>query len=134
MRTYTIQKTSGLTLNELYKGLDEGGKIVIYGYCISLLAVTLRRISPPHYIKPGERPSKYGLRYNLRSLILGWWGLPWGPVYTIDMIKINLKNGGGVDITDDILTKLVQKFGTLTNNEIFSEDITIDFDDNELVR
>jgi len=121
-----------MSLNELYKGLEDGGKIVIYGYCISIVAMTFRRISSPHYIEPYERLSKYRLKYNLLSLTFGWWGLPWGPIYTIDMIKINFKNGGGLDVTDDILVKLKKKYPQRTN-DIFNEDITIDYDDGELI-
>lgn len=133
MKTYTIKKTAGISLNELYENLRKGGKIVTYGYCVSILAITFRRISSPHYIRSGERLSKYRLGYNIRSLIFGWWGLPWGPIYTIDMIKINFKNGGGIDVTDEILIKLNEKYNSSVNDEVFKDDITIDYNDSELI-
>jgi hypothetical protein len=134
MKTYTIKATNGISLNELYKGLNEGAKFVIYGYCVSILALTFRLISPPHFIRPGERISKYRLRYNVLSLIFGWWGFPWGPIYTVDMIKINFKNGGGIDVTEEITSKMVEKYSSFNKDEIFVEGITVDFDENELTR
>ena len=134
MKTYIIKKTSGLSSEQIYNIVSQGGRFVMYGYCISILALTLRRVSSPYFIKSGERLSKYRLRYNIFSLLFGWWGLPWGPIYTIDMIKINLKNGGGVDITEDILMKIKQKYGDSNIGEIHTEDIAIDYDEKELIR
>ncbi|RKR82347.1 hypothetical protein BDD43_2523 [Mucilaginibacter gracilis] len=134
MKTYAIKHTAGLTLNDLYNYLHRGGHIVTYGYCVSILAFTYRLVSSPHFIKPGEKISKYRLSYNIRSLLFGWWGLPWGPIYTIDMIKINAKNGGGMDVTTEILMKIKQKYDDDYNSKIFEEDITIDYEDAELRR
>jgi hypothetical protein len=105
----------------------------MYGYCVSILAITFRLVSPPYFIKPGERLSKYRLGYNIRSVLFGWWGLPWGSIYTIDMIKINFKNGGGIDITDDILAKVRLKYFPANAGTMFDEDITIEYDKHELV-
>lgn len=134
MKTYTIKNTTGITLNEFYRDLDAGGKLVIYGYCISIIALTFRLISSPYFIRPGESQSKFKRRYNTLSLIFGWWGLPWGPIYTIDMIKINSKSGGGVDVTNELIPKLTEKYIYHDAEEIFTEGITIDYNDNELTR
>jgi hypothetical protein len=134
LKTYAIKKTSGLTLQQFYDGIAQGGRIVMYGYCVSILALTFRLVSSPHFIKAGERISKYRLGYNIRSLLFGWWGLPWGPVYTIDMIKINFKNGGGMDITDEILEKVKLKYETFDKGKVFDEDITIEYNKDELVK
>ena len=37
----------------------------------------------------------------LASLWIGWWGIPWGPIYTIGAVVTNL--GGGKDVTQDVL-------------------------------
>lgn len=134
MKTYTIKKTAGISLQQLYSDLSSGGHIVSYGYCVSILALTFRLMSSPHFIKPSEKLSQYRLGYNLRSLFLGWWGFPWGPIYTIDMLKINYKTGGGIDITDDILTKIKVQYADTDDQHIFEEDITVDYDESELVR
>jgi hypothetical protein len=77
----------------------DGRHWVIYEYCISLIAVTLRRPSRPILVKP-ERAWVRGLPYVCVSLFLGWWGLPWGIIYTPLTIFTNLS--GGCDITAQV--------------------------------
>jgi hypothetical protein len=36
---------------------------------------------------------KAGLPYSLCTLLLGWWGIPWGPVRTIESIYRNFQGG-----------------------------------------
>ena len=77
--------------------LAAGERVVVYEFCISLMAVTLRRHSRPVRLRPGQRAWLHGLPYCLVSLILGWWGLPWGVIHTPVTIASNL--AGGCDIT-----------------------------------
>ena len=77
-----------------------GGRWVVFEYCISLVAVTLRRTSRPIHLKPGQRAWVRGLPYTAISLVLGWWGLPWGVIYTPVTIFANL--AGGCDITAQV--------------------------------
>ncbi|MES2569333.1 MAG: hypothetical protein V4710_04680, partial [Verrucomicrobiota bacterium] len=41
-----------------------------------------------------------GLPHSLFTLLVGWWGIPWGPIYTIQTVYRNFR--GGVLITDEI--------------------------------
>ncbi|EHQ26215.1 hypothetical protein [Mucilaginibacter paludis] len=133
MKSYTIKKTAGISIEQLYDDLSHGGRIVSYGYCVSIIAMTYRLMSSPHFIRPDEKISKYRMGYNLRSLILGWWGLPWGPIYTIDMIKINAKTGGGIDVTEDLLIKIQQQYSGSNTKEILSQDLTVNYNQYELI-
>ena len=45
-----------------------------------------------------------GLPFTLLSLLLGWWGIPWGPIYTIQSLWVNLK--GGRDVTQEIMPSM----------------------------
>ena len=45
--------------------------------------------------------------YTLISLLLGWWGIPWGPVYTIGSIFNNPT--GGKDVTGDVLAAMQEE-------------------------
>jgi hypothetical protein len=74
------------------------GRLVIYEYCISLLVVTLRRTSGIYRLRPGESGRLKGLPYALLSLLLGWWGIPWGVLYTPLVVLTNLS--GGRDVTE----------------------------------
>ncbi len=49
-------------------------------------------------IKGDESVFKYGWPYFLISFVLGWWGFPWGPIYTFQSLY-NAFNGHEVDPT-----------------------------------
>jgi hypothetical protein len=44
------------------------------------------------------------LPFTLLSLVLGWWGIPWGPIYTIQSVVINFQ--GGKDVTKEVLASM----------------------------
>jgi hypothetical protein len=128
IKIFKIRKTAGMSVAQLYDELAMGGRIMTYGYCISILAMTFRLMSAPYFIKAGEMKSKYRAKYNLRSYLFGWWGLPWGPIYTIDMLRINSeKKGGGIDVTDNVKQRLQEKYDNGDLEKVFEEDITIDY-------
>jgi hypothetical protein len=89
-----------LTPDEIDAKLAAGGRFVYYDYCISFVFVTLRRPSSIFFLRPGERGVVRGLPYVLLSAVLGWWGLPWGLVYTPAAIFLDL--GGGHDVTSEV--------------------------------
>lgn len=104
-RTQKIVVPGEMTLKQMETEIEKGGRFVLFQYCISIFfAITLRRFSPAIFVKSGEDISKYRRKYNRISAIFGWWGIPWGPVYTIRSFKIN--KAGGLDITKDILANL----------------------------
>jgi hypothetical protein len=132
MKTFILKKTAGTSLNEIYGDIKNGGRFIVYCYCISIVALTFKQISPPYFIRPGEPTSKYRLKYTIRSLLFGWWGLPWGPIHTIDRILINNKNGGGLDITEEIVQKLQLTYLGKDNESTFEEDIILEYGDEEV--
>ena len=80
--------------------LARGARFVAYEYCISLLLITFKRGSAIYFIRAGESGLAKGLPYTLISLLFGWWGLPWGPIYTIGSFVTNLQ--GGKDVTSEV--------------------------------
>jgi hypothetical protein len=63
-----------------------------YQACVSLVILTLRFRSPRRIV--GSRESqRTGVLYTLISAVAGWWGVPWGFVYTPQAIYRNLKGG-----------------------------------------
>jgi hypothetical protein len=134
MKTYTIQKTAGSSLDDISQNIKHGGKFVIYLYCISIVALTLKKTSQPYFIKSGEDVSKYRTKYTVLSLLFGWWGLPWGPIYTIQGLKANKHSGGGIDITNDVFTKLISSHLDKDRSEYFDQDAVITYEDYELIR
>jgi hypothetical protein len=91
----------GLSGEAIEKELNQGAKFVMYQYCVSFLIMTLKRPSNIYFIRAGEGAVGRGLKFSLMSLLLGWWGIPWGPIYTISTIVSNF--GGGADVTDEVL-------------------------------
>ena len=89
----------------LQQEVQQGGKFVIYQYCISLLVITFRRSSNIHFISHEQNAVFKGIPFTLLSLVLGWWGIPWGPIYTIQGVWVNFK--GGKDVTKEIVASMV---------------------------
>ncbi|PYX47366.1 MAG: hypothetical protein DMG79_14150 [Acidobacteria bacterium] len=93
-----IQGIEGMSSDQLRFELQRGAKIVCYQYCISLLVITFRRSSDAYYIPAGESSVTKGLPWTLLSVVMGWWGIPWGPIFTIQSLITNFK--GGKDLTE----------------------------------
>jgi hypothetical protein len=91
---------------ELQHELQRGAKFVVYQYCISILILTFKRFSSIYFIRADESRVTKGLGFSLLSFFLGWWGFPWGPIYTIQALWLNFN--GGKDVTAEILASLNQ--------------------------
>ncbi len=87
--------------DDLAGEVARGGRFVLYQYCMSVLVLTFRRASAVHWIPGGSSAIVPGLRFSLLSFLTGWWGIPWGPIYTIGAIVTNFR--GGRDITSEVL-------------------------------
>ncbi|GAB4094389.1 hypothetical protein [Flaviaesturariibacter terrae] len=100
-------KISGIgdrTLAELEADIYAGGRFVIYTWAVSVVVMTFKRPSEIYYIPSGKSRLVAGLKYSLISLVFGWWGIPWGPIYTIGAFVCNF--GGGKDITQQLLAAM----------------------------
>ena len=64
--------------------------------------MTFRRSSDIHFVRSSESSVGKGLSYTLLTLIFGWWGIPWGPIYTIGSVFSNFR--GGKDVTNEIIS------------------------------
>lgn len=96
--------TEGLDGQQLGLELQRGAKFVTYQYCISILILTFRRSSDIYFVRAGESAVGKGLGFSSISLFLGWWGIPWGPIYTIGSFITNF--GGGKDVTTEVIASL----------------------------
>jgi hypothetical protein len=100
----SIAGTEGKSIAELQQAVAAGGRFVVFQYCISVLILSFKRSSPIMFIPAGESAFAKGLPYSLISLLAGWWGIPWGPIWTIMTFAENC--GGGKDVTAPILAAL----------------------------
>jgi hypothetical protein len=95
-----IHGIDGMSNAEINEELNNGAKFVIYQYCISVILLTFKRPTDIYFIRPGKNSVMKGIEWSLLTLVLGWWGIPWGPIYTVSSLTINLK--GGKDVTEQI--------------------------------
>ena len=72
-----------MTGTQLNQELQQGAKFVIFEYCISIVIMTFKRPSAIYYIRPGEGTVGKSIGFTLLTVVMGWWGIPWGPIYTI---------------------------------------------------
>jgi hypothetical protein len=110
-----IHGIDGVSSERLEEELAAGGRFVFYEFCISLLIVSLRRPSAVIYLRPGNKGLVQGLPYTLLSLLLGWWGLPWGLIYTPLAIVTNF--AGGCDITAQVRRQMLTDVKPTSNHE-----------------
>lgn len=99
-----IMNMDGLTVEEINHELQNGAKFVIFQYCISVIILTFKRPSDIYFIKSNESVIKHSIGFTLLSLLFGWWGIPWGPIYTIGSLHTNFS--GGKDVTTEVLNSL----------------------------
>ena len=99
-----IKGIDGIEPERLEHEVRRGGKFVIYHYVISIVVMTFRRPSDIYFIPAGESSVGKGLVFSLLSLVLGWWGIPWGPIHTIGSLYTNFT--GGKDVTTEVVDAL----------------------------
>jgi len=99
-----IQGIDGMKYGEMEFELQRGGKFVYYQYCFSVIIMTFKRPSDVYFIRAGENAVTKGLPFTLLSFFAGWWGIPWGPIYTIQSFITNFR--GGKDVTASVVASL----------------------------
>ncbi len=96
-----IKNIDGLSAERLQTEVEEGGQFVYYPFVFSLIVVTFKRTSGVYLVRAGENAVAKGLPFTLISVFFGWWGIPFGPKYTLQSISTNMK--GGKDVTDEVM-------------------------------
>ena len=67
-------------------------KVVQFRIVFSFIVATVARSS--RFYVPGHDPIVLiGIGYSVATLVLGWWGIPWGPLLTIGGVGTNLFGG-----------------------------------------
>ena len=97
-----IKGVEGLTVGEVQDQVRQGARFLVFGYCMSFLVITLKRSSDVTFVRAGDSAFAAGLPYTILSLFLGWWGFPWGFIYTPMVLIQNLS--GGEDLTQQVMS------------------------------
>lgn len=103
--------TEALFSDELLARIRAGHRCVRFEYCVSVGVVTFRRLSAVYLTTDWRDRYVRGAGYSLLALLLGPWGVPWGPVWTARAVWTNLT--GGDDVTDDVTRQLAHEPTTL---------------------
>jgi hypothetical protein len=95
-----IKGIEGMTVQQVRDELDRGARFVYFPYCISAVVMTFRRASDIHFVRAGESTMGKALPYAATSLLLGWWGIPWGLIWTPAALYHAFR--GGKDVTAQV--------------------------------
>lgn len=98
-----IKGAEAMSPSELAAELARGGRVVEFSWCVSLVVITFRRSSAV-LVRAGESALGAGLPYTLLSLVAGWWGFPFGLIFTPLAVIQNL--AGGTDRTEQVRASL----------------------------
>lgn len=102
-----IRGMDGLSLDDLHREIAQGGRFVFYKYCVSAIVLTFQRPSDVYFVRGGESAVLTGLGYSALTALLGWWGIPWGPIYSVSSLVTNFR--GGHDVTNEVLCDLAHR-------------------------
>jgi hypothetical protein len=95
---------ASMTPSQIADEVQRGARFVVYQYCVSLVVITFRRASPPQFVPAGTSPAKAGLPWTLLTALVGWWGIPFGLIWTPMALYKNAN--GGIDVTRQVLASL----------------------------
>jgi hypothetical protein len=96
-----IKNIGELSPYDLQHEVSKGGRFIYFPYTLSFGVITLRRTSSVYLIRAGEKRTTPRVTLTLVSFLFGWWGIPFGPKYTIKAIKTNLR--GGKNVTNEVM-------------------------------
>ncbi|MFZ6755606.1 hypothetical protein ACO0K9_00165 [Undibacterium sp. Ji50W] len=94
------------------KGAEFNGVLVtkdsvLVRYCIVYSAVFFTRKAFSNYcIQGSKRSIRVGLISTIFNLIMGWWGIPWGLIYTPQSLYINLAKTESISV-EKLLAKKI---------------------------
>lgn len=100
-----IKNIDGLTAFDIQEAVNGGARFVFYVFTVSLIIVTFKRTSGVYMVRGGERATGRSVGYSAISFLFGWWGIPFGPKYTLESIRANMR--GGKDVTDDVMATVI---------------------------
>lgn len=103
-RLITLASGSPRLPEEIRTRVGAGSRLVRFEFCFSFLFVTVRRQSSLFLTESWQERYLRGLAYSLVAVLLGPWGVPWGPIWTGWAIWVNLT--GGVDETEEVMKEL----------------------------
>lgn len=100
-----VSGTEGMTLQQIEDDVLRGGRFRVFRYNFSIVIMSFMRSSGLKYIRAGHGPGAQAWPWTVFSVLVGWWGIPWGVIYTIQTLYTNCM--GGKDVTAEVLGSVV---------------------------
>ena len=91
-----------MNLAQVEEDVMRGGRFRVFVWNFSALIVSFRRASPLSYTRSTDVVGAKAWCWSIPSMILGWWGFPWGIIFTITSLYRNCH--GGRDLTQEVLS------------------------------
>ena len=88
--------------DEVLADIQNGGRYRTAMFCVSILILSFRRSMGVRYVPAGQSNAGSALIASIITSLFGWWGIPWGPIYSIGSLIANFN--GGKDVTLDVLS------------------------------
>lgn len=92
---------SNVSEKEFRARLAAGERFVVFLFAVSVVVYSFRHPTKVVVLRNRSQAIRRGLPWTLLTLVLGWWSIPSGPIYTIQALAANI--GGGVDVSAEIL-------------------------------
>jgi hypothetical protein len=83
----------------LYKDVRINPETRLLRYHCALSAVVMSVRSPSRlYVEGAERTGLVHAAFSLATLLFGWWGIPWGPIYSVQSLAGNFTQRDAVRV------------------------------------
>lgn len=77
-----------------YRGARITGDTEVTRFLLAASVVILSfKIPSRYYVAGRDNVGFTKMGYTVASLLFGWWGIPWGPIYTVQALAKNLSGG-----------------------------------------
>jgi hypothetical protein len=105
-----VDGAKGMTASQLAAAIASGGRFVRFQKAFSFVILTSFSTTPAIYLPGGNSGAGPAWQNSLFTMLFGWWGIPWGPIRSIQALITNAK--GGIDVTGDVLLQNLGAEGT----------------------
>jgi len=86
--------TNVLASGAAYNGTRITGDTEMTRFLLTVSIVFLTfKIPSRYYVAGRDKVALTKAAYSLATLLFGWWGIPWGPIYTVQSLAKNVSGG-----------------------------------------
>ncbi len=90
-----------MSTEAINSALERGARFVVFDQVVSALILSFRRHSPIFFVTSEQDVKRYRRRYLWITALFGWWGFPFGLIWTPMSLARTLR--GGVDMTHAVV-------------------------------